>query len=214
MYKLKQIDSDMWSRMYFENEDTKQAVCFECDNNVAYALMKESFPEGIKFVDVEEYLKDKEDISILDMGRKQACKRYGNVKNYRNARTKFLQSMVDKYKEEVVFINEYGTPLGSDIYDVPVIQKNLYPLPFTKNRLYELKYKKTKFKHFNGKWDEPKINTFNWGILVDGKIVPEYVNAWQPIGKKREKLKRNPKVVWEFDKKSIFSRIKDIFKKK
>ena len=213
MYKLMNIDSDMWSRMYFENQDTKQVVCFECDNNVASALMKESFPKDTKFEYIEDYLSNKEDVSMLSLSWDEIEEKYTTVDNYEEEKNKFLKSIITKYgNDKLIFLNDFGTPLGSDIYDVEAKQDNLYPILFTKQRLYELKYKKTKFKNFKGEWNDEKINTFNWGILKDNKIIPEYTNEWQEIGKKREKLKRNPEVIWEFDKLSIFSKIKELIK--
>lgn len=213
MYKLMNIDSDMWSRMYFENQDTKQVVCFECDNNVASALMKESFPKDTKFEYIEDYLSNKEDVSILSLSWDEIEEKYTTEDNYEEEKNKFLKSIITKYgNDKLIFLNDFGTPLGSDIYDVEAKQDNLYPILFTKQRLYELKYKKTKFKNFKGEWNDEKINTFNWGILKDNKIIPEYTNEWQEIGKKREKLKRNPEVIWEFDKLSIFSKIKELIK--
>lgn len=213
MYKLMNIDSDMWSRMYFENQDTKQVVCFECDNNVASALMKESFPKDTKFEYIEDYLSNKEDVSMLSLSWDEIEEKYTTEDNYEEEKNKFLKSIITKYgNDKLIFLNDFGTPLGSDIYDVEAKQDNLYPILFTKQRLYELKYKKTKFKNFKGEWNDEKINTFNWGILKDNKIIPEYTNEWQEIGKKREKLKRNPEVIWEFDKLSIFSKIKELIK--
>jgi hypothetical protein len=207
------IDSDMWSRMYFENQDTKQVVCFECDNNVASALMKESFPKDTKFEYIEDYLSNKEDVSMLSLSWDEIEEKYTTEDNYEEEKNKFLKSIITKYgNDKLIFLNDFGTPLGSDIYDVEAKQDNLYPILFTKQRLYELKYKKTKFKNFKGEWNDEKINTFNWGILKDNKIIPEYTNEWQEIGKKREKLKRNPEVIWEFDKLSIFSKIKELIK--
>ena len=213
MYKLMNIDSDMWSRMYFENQDTKQVVCFECDNNVASALMKESFPKDTKFEYIEDYLSNKEDVSMLSLSWDEIEEKYTTEDNYEEEKNKFIKSIITKYgNDKLIFLNDFGTPLGSDIYDVEAKQDNLYPILFTKQRLYELKYKKTKFKNFKGEWNDEKINTFNWGILKDNKIIPEYTNEWQEIGKKREKLKRNPEVIWEFDKLSIFSKIKELIK--
>ena len=82
MYKLMNIDSDMWSRMYFENQDTKQVVCFECDNNVASALMKESFPKDTKFEYIEDYLSNKEDVSMLSLSWDEIEEKYTTEDNY------------------------------------------------------------------------------------------------------------------------------------
>lgn len=206
-YKLVNIESDMWSRMSFQNIDTGLKIYFECDNNVMYSLLKKSFPDNTKFIDWEDTIEnEKQEFEYPEYPSSFHDKNddspeikqyFVDLNNYYNQEGKEIQRLKELHKnDDVIYVNDYGEP-------IVIHPDKMYPNLFSLKELRDLKYKETEFLTFSGKKTEKKINTFAWGFYNENdEREGEFVNQWQDANKEREELIRNPKldnINWEFD---------------
>lgn len=137
MYKLKRIDTDMWSRCVFVNLETNEEISFECNNDVAYSILQKSFNNN-------DYQFEWFDYDKFDNMEPSEMKTYIQTLNNNSS---------------IIFLSECGTPIQAE-FGLDYSLNSTYEFMF--EELYNLKYKELSFLNFNNEYTEYKISTFHW----------------------------------------------------
>lgn len=145
MFKLIRIDSDMWSRCNFIDLDSNEEFSFECNNNVAHALLLKSYSNSnYKFENIYEEIDNK---------------KYENVPDYWEEEfVEFVKKLINQ-NSNIIYTGVFGTPIQSEL-DIEYSLETSYL--FSYDELYDLKYKKLSFPTFTNEIDKPEIVTFAW----------------------------------------------------
>ena len=184
-YKVIDIASDMWSRVYFKCIETDTKIFFECDNNVASELTRLAVDNCKILAYFDSFFTSKgEKVPGFNLdGSEQYANEiedeWGTYKNYLNARKEYISKKIKEYPD-YVFLSEFGTPVWSNLNESCETVEYDFKTIFSSEYMKTLHNKKMYFKNFTNEITTPRKVTFNWGLITkEGKYISEKELTWK-----------------------------------
>lgn len=178
-YKLIKVYSDMWSRVYFKCIETNTQIFFECNNNVASALVKLAVDDTKILVNFNDFFtskKEKVPGFNLDGSEQYANEIEEEWKDYNlylKARREYIHTKIKEYPD-YLFLSDFGTPIWSDISEECENIEYNFETKFSSEYLKSLHNEKMYFKTFTNVIEKAEKSTFCWGLIdKNGKAIPE-----------------------------------------